>query len=206
MIIRMSPGVTGESAGALGLRSGPRLAAAISPRFASGFAGDADRFGFPQWSVAYDLSLTRVVRGTTAVHFGVQGEFYYPFPFPAYGVYAGISQFYSLGRLGIAPAVCLRASSDFGIGSSIGGPGSQAGLEASATFSVFSEERVSVGIAPFFGVYRIWSGGNDANAAYFGAVLVARLDQLELTGGYGRVVMPGVASWGVPLLGVRGGD
>ncbi len=206
MIIRMSPGAPGESSGALGLRAGPRLATAISPRFSSRFEGDGDRFGFPQWSFAYDLSLTRPLYERTSLHFGVQGEFYYPFPLPAYGAYAGLSHYFAFGRLGIAPSLCVRGGSDFGISSSIGGPGSQLGLEASATFSVFSEERVSVGVAPFLAVHRVWSGGNVASAAYFGAVVVAKVDQLELTGGFGRVVMPGVASWGVPLLGVRGGD
>src|SRR5206468_3331378 len=118
-IIRYGPLEPEKGGGTtLGLRTGPRLSTALAP-VGSATLDTNDAWAFPQWSLAYDLAFLKPIDERTAMHFGAQGEFYYPFPLPAYGVYVGVSHARQAGPLSIAPALCVRGATDFGL-SSIG--------------------------------------------------------------------------------------
>jgi len=209
--MRFKPGAPDQFSGALGVRTGPRLSAPLSRqlRLAGStytFHGDRDSFAFPQWGVAYDFTLARPLTERTAVHLGLQGELYDPIPVPGYGVYVGASQFYAFGSVSVAPALCIRGATDFGV-LAPGGPGSIAGVEASMTFTYSPDRFVSVGFVPFFGLHHVWSDRADSQATYLGAVVAAvitlPLTTVELSSGFGRVFMPGLDSWNVPIIGVR---
>lgn len=209
-IIRVTPGDPTKTSGMIGVRTGPRVSVplATTGSFSGGFAGDSNSFSVPQLSVAYDLGLTKPVTRWTALHVGAQGEFYYPFPLPGYGVYGGISHLIQVGSLVVTPAVAVRGATDFGL-SSIGGPGTFAGGEASMSIAWRPEEKVAIGIVPFVNVQHLWTAGTETNAVYAGAVLVGHIetsvDTYELMGGFGRVFMPNVSSWNAPIIGLRAG-
>jgi hypothetical protein len=215
MVMRLGPGHPTESVFHGGLRSGPRLSAPLAaltsdPFAPQRFAGDRNSFSTQQWSMAYDLAVTKPLDERLSLHLGVQGEVYYPLPLPGYGVYGGVSSFYGTSEYGVAPALVVRGATDFGIHTR-GGPGSILGAEASATLSLSPEKRVSLGLVPFFGIHQVFSR-QDARATslYYGAAVVmqlpvGRLDHVELSGGSGRVKSSGEASWNAPIIGARWG-
>jgi hypothetical protein len=216
MVIRLGPGNPTESFLQAGLRSGPRLSAPLSVRTnpdpfdSDTFAGDRSSFSTQQWSMAYDLALTRPLNERLSMHLGLQGEIYYPLPLPGYGVYGGVSSYYGTPEYGIAPALVVRGATDFGIDSR-GGPGSILGAEASASMYFCPEQNVSLGLVPFFGIHRVFSReGASANSIYYGGAVVmslplSRQDRLEFSGGTGRVKSSGEASWNAPIIGTRWG-
>jgi hypothetical protein len=212
MVMRLGPGNPDESTLHGGIRSGPRLTAPIAARTTlnsseSRFAGNAEPFSTRQWSMAYDVALTKPLSETLAMHLGVQGEIYYPLPLPGYGLYAGLSGWYGSRELGVAPALVLRGASDFGIDTR-GGPGSMFGAEASATLYFCPDPRVSLGMVPFLGVHQVFNRGENTTALYYGGALVFQIPigqetKLELSGGFGRADVTGEASWNVPIMGTR---
>jgi hypothetical protein len=205
----------------LGIKSGPRLSVPLVAQLgsvpppgggsppATTFVGDANSFATPQWSLAYEVGVVKALENGFAVHAGAQGEFYYPFPLPGYGLSAGISRYFQLGEgLSIAPAVGVRGATDFGI-RTIGGSGSFAGAEVAVTIAVHPESRLAVGLVPFASAQYVWTAAGDTPALYAGAVMAVHLDlgldKVEAVGGFGRVFMPVVESWNSPILGARVG-
>ncbi len=211
MVIRMGPG-TPDTGLQAGLRTGPRLSAPIAARNSldpaeKNFPGDRSSFSTRQWSLAYDLALTRPLGEKLALHLGAQGEFYYPVPLPGYGLYAGLSSWYGTERLGVAPALVMRGATDFGLATR-GGPGSILGLEASASLYFSPDKPVTLGLVPFLGLHEVFSHHEKVATLYYGAALVMQLplgreDRLEFSGGFGRVKQKGEDSWNVPILGTR---
>ncbi|WP_224242705.1 hypothetical protein [Hyalangium gracile] len=213
MVIRMGPGHPENSLLHGGLRTGPRLSAPLAARTSfnpseQNFAGDRESFSTRQWSMAYDLAITRPLGEKLAMHIGVQGEFYYPVPLPGYGIYGGLSSWYGTPTIGVAPAVVVRGATDFGI-ESRGGPGTILGTEASASFYFNPEKRVSVGLVPFLGVHQVFSRTDARSTSlYYGGAMVMQFplggkDSIELSGGFGRVKASGEAGWNAPILGAR---
>jgi hypothetical protein len=211
MVMRMGPGHPNDSLIQAGLRSGPRLSAPVAARFDTSqpFSGDSNSFSTRQWSVVYDFALAKPLTEKLALHLGVTGEIYYPLPLPGYGLYMGLSSWYGTPTLGIAPSLVVRGATDFGLNSR-GGPGSILGAETSLSFYASPEERVCLGVVPFFGIHRVFSRDERATPLYYGAALVVQLplgktDQLELSGGAGQIKAPGEPSWNAPILGARWG-
>lgn len=216
MVMRLGPGHPDRTLLQAGLRSGPRLSAPLSARsnldpFEDDFSGDQSSFSTRQWSLAYDLALTRPLTEKLALHLGVQGEVYYPIPLPGYGVYGGLSTWYGTPMVGVAPAIVVRGATDFGIGSSRGGPGTILGAETSAALYFCPEERVSLAVVPFLGVHQVFSHqSSSATTLYYGGAVVMQVplgktDRLEFSGGFGRVKESGQASWNAPIVGARWG-
>lgn len=207
-LIRMTPPDPTRTATAVGgLRTGPRFSTALTPTSSlpgGTFVGDGNSFAFPQWSVAYDLGLTTPVSERTALHFGAQGEFYYPVPLPAYGAYIGVSHYVPVGPFSIAPALCVRGASDLGL-PSLGGTGTNAGAEFSTTLALRAEDSIRLGLVPFVGYHQVWAA-TESTALFTGGVLALKFEKIELTAGFGRVFLGSGQSWNVPLIGVRGGD
>jgi hypothetical protein len=212
MVIRMGPGHPENSLIHVGLRSGPRLSAPLAARINPGetFSGDQNSFSTRQWSVAYDLAVTKPLTEKLSLHLGVNGEIYYPLPLPGYGVYLGLSSWYGTPTIGIAPSIVLRGATDFGI-ESRGGPGSIAGAETSAALYFSPEERVSLGLVPFLGIHQVFARQDmNATTLYYGGALVMQLplgraDRLEFSGGFGRVKAREEPGWNAPILGARWG-
>jgi hypothetical protein len=211
MVMRLGPGHPDDSMIQAGVRSGPRLSAPLVARFDSSqpFSGDSNSFSTRQWSVAYDFAIQKPLTEKLALHLGLNGEIYYPLPLPGYGVYMGLSSWYGTPKFGVAPSVVLRGATDFGIDSR-GGPGSIFGAETSVTFYASPEERVCLGIVPFLGIHRVFAQGERATPLFYGAAAVVQLpmgkvDRFELSGGTGRVKVPGEQSWNSPILGARWG-
>jgi hypothetical protein len=212
MVMRLGPGHPEQSQAHFGVRSGPRLSAPIAARTTDDsseaiFSGNASSFSTRQWSMAYDLALTKPLNESLAMHLGVQGEIYYPLPLPGYGLYGGLSGWFGTREVGVAPAVVIRGATDFGIDTR-GGPGSILGAEASATLYFCPEPRVSLGLVPFFGMHQVFNRGESATAMYYGGALVFQLplgreDRLELSGGFGQADVSGEATWNVPIMGTR---
>jgi hypothetical protein len=210
MMVRMSPGDPSRFSGSVGLHTGPRLSVPLSVNDGGpvAFPGDANSFSVPQWSLAYDFTLARAITPATSIHFGAQGEFFYPFPLPAYGLHGGLSHLWRLGSFCIGPALTARGATDLGL-PTLGGPGTLLGAELSATLAWRPEERVGIGLVPFLSVQRVWVRSVRRDALYVGAALVGHLetdvDTYELTGGFGRVYMSDVGSWNSPIIGARFG-
>jgi hypothetical protein len=213
MVMRLGPGQPGTSIFHAGLRAGPRLSAPLAARtnpdsFDESFSGDNASFSTKQWSLAYDVALTKPLGEKLALHVGVQGEFYYPVPLPGYGLYMGVSSWYGTPNVGVAPALVLRGATDFGL-STRGGPGTILGAEASSTFYLSTEERVAVGLVPFLGIHEVFSREQSRSTLlYYGGAVVMQLplgknDRVELSAGGGRAKEQGGASWNVPILGGR---
>ncbi|NMO14414.1 hypothetical protein HPC49_04855 [Pyxidicoccus fallax] len=215
MVMRLGPGDPSKRLGQLGVRTGPRLSAPIAgsqPNLSPGdrFRGDDASFSTQQWGMAFDAAMTWPLTERLHLHTGLQGEFFLPLPIPGYGLYAGTSYYVGSERLGLAPALALRGASDFGIGNPRGGPGNMFGAEASCAFTFQPEKDVSLGFIPFFAWHTVGSSGMSDSSVYYGGALAARfswgwLDNVELSGGFGRVTMDNGASWNVPIVGVRGG-
>jgi hypothetical protein len=217
MVMRMGPGLPDSSVFQAGLRAGPRLSAPLSARTSASFdsseqifAGDNSSFSTRQWSVAYDVALTKPLGERLALHVGAQGEFYYPLPLPGYGPYGGLSSWYGTSTFGVAPAIVLRGASDFGIASSRGGPGTLLGAETSVSVYLSPEDRVAVGLVPFCGVHRAFTREAASTLVYFGGALVMQVplgktDRIEASGGFGHVMERKGESWNVPILGARWG-
>jgi hypothetical protein len=209
MVVRLAPGNPAELGGQLGLHTGPRLSVPVVSRSggpgSSSFAGDTNLFAMPQWGLAYDLGLTQPLTPATSLHLGVQGEFGYPIPLPAYGLYTGVSHYVSIGRVSLAPAATARFATDFGI-PSFGGPGTLLGGDLSLTLGWHPEDRFAVGLVPFVSHQHLWTGPSQSYALYVGAALVARLKLsggcFEVSGGFGRVFMPSIPAWTTPILGI----
>lgn len=211
MVMRLGPGHPDNSLVQAGLRSGPRLSAPLAARFNTEqpFSGNGNSFSTRQWSVAYDFALQKPLTEKLALHLGVNGEIYYPLPLPGYGVYMGLSSWYGTPKLGVAPSLVVRGATDFGIDTR-GGPGSIFGAETSLAFYAFPEERVCLGVVPFLGIHRVFSQNELSTPLFYGAAAVVQLplgkaDQLELSGGAGRVQASGEQGWNSPILGARWG-
>ncbi|MFP2926246.1 hypothetical protein ACLESO_13720 [Pyxidicoccus sp. 3LG] len=215
MVMRLGPGSPDKKLIQLGVRTGPRLSAPIAgarPFLEQGdqFRGDDSSFSTQQWGMALDTAITWPITERLHLHTGLQGEFFLPLPLPGYGLYGGASYYVGSEQLGLAPALSLRGASDFGITNSRGGPGSMFGAEASCAFTLQPEKNVSLGLVPFFSWHTVTSAGASNTSVYYGGVVAARfswgwLDNVELSGGFGRAKMDGGASWNVPIMGVRGG-
>jgi hypothetical protein len=214
-VLRMDPGVPGRAQRAVGLKTGPRLAAPGTPPSGASttpFSGDANGVNLSQWGVAYDLALAHALTPQDSVHVGVQAEFAFPFPLPGYGLYGAYSRLEQWGPVRLVPAVTLHGASDLGLGVT-GGAGTQGGLELSATLGYRPLPALGLAVAPFLGVNGVTGGRGGAQGGaslYLGAVLALVIEGassgrpgLELTGGFGRVLTPGGPSWNVPLVGVR---
>lgn len=214
MVMRLGPGHPSKSTLHGGIRSGPRLSAPVAARTSldfpqEGFGGDQSSFSTEQWSMAYDLAITKPLNEKLALHLGVNGEIYYPLPLPGYGVYGGLSTWVGSEELGISPALVVRGATDFGIDTR-GGPGSILGTEVSTALYFCPEPRVSLGLVPFFGVHQVFNRGESATSLYYGGAMVFQLplgkkDRLEFSGGFGRAHVLGEAEWNVPILGTRWG-
>lgn len=213
MVMRLGPGQPNTSIFHGGLRAGPRLSAPLAARtdpneIQTQFVGDKASFSPEQWSLTYDLALTKPLSEKLALHVGVQGEFYYPVPLPGYGLYGGLSSWYGTPNVGVAPALVVRGATDFGL-STKGGPGSIVGAEASSTFYFCTEDRVGVGLVPFLGIHEVFSREQSHNTLlYYGGAVVMQLplgasDRIELSAGAGRAKEKGGVSWNVPILGGR---
>ncbi|ADO72505.1 hypothetical protein [Stigmatella aurantiaca] len=210
MVMRLGPGQPDSAYFQAGLRGGPRLSAP----FADGaepslFGGNERPFSTQQWSMAYDVALTEPLTERLSLHVGVQGEFFYPLPMPGYGVYAGLSTYFGNPRWGIAPAFVLRGASDLGIDSR-GGPGTIVGAESSMALYLTPDPGVALGLVPFVGFHRVFSGEQSATASYYGAALAVqvpldRLTRLEFSGGFGRAKTGGSDTWNAPIIGARWG-
>ncbi|ATB48638.1 hypothetical protein [Corallococcus macrosporus] len=215
MVMRLGPGAPDRNILQLGMRSGPRLSAPIAgtqPDLGTGgrFQGNESSFSTQQWGMAFDGALTVPLSERLHLHTGVQGEMFLPVPLPAYGVYAGASYYVGSRHLGLAPALSLRGATDFGLMTSRGGPGSLFGAEVSCAFTMQPEKNVSIGLVPFASWHTVSSVGQNAQALYYGGVVAARiswggLNDLELSGGFGRAKVGKGVSWNVPIMGARGG-
>ncbi|HYI02506.1 hypothetical protein [Hyalangium sp.] len=215
MVMRLGPGHPQESLIHAGLRSGPRMSAPLAAQTSfdpaeQNFSGDRASFSPRQWSVSYDFAVQKPLDEKLALHLGLNGEIYYPLPLPGYGVYVGLSSWYGTPTLGIAPSIVLRGATDFGLDTR-GGPGSIIGAETSVALYFSPEDRVSVGVVPFLGIHQVFaSQGLNATTLHYGGALVMRLplgkaDQIEMSGGSGRVKASGAEGWNAPILGVRWG-
>jgi hypothetical protein len=215
LVMRLGPGNPNESLIQIGLRSGPRLSAPLAARTSfdpsdQNFSGNRNSFSTRQWSVAYDFAVTKPLGEDLALHLGANGEIYYPLPLPGYGLYLGLSDWFGTETFGVAPSLVLRGATDFGIDSR-GGPGSILGAETSAALYFSPEERVSLGLVPFFGVHHVFSRQDSSDTTlYYGGALVMQLplgwkDRLEFSGGFGRVKPSSEQSWNVPIMGTRWG-
>jgi hypothetical protein len=210
MVMRLGPGTPDRAFFQAGLRGGPRLSAPFDSREDSGgFEGNDTSFSLQQWSFAYDMALTQPLNERLFLHMGVQGEFFYPVPVPGYGLYGGFSTYVGNPRWGLAPALVLRGATDFGIGS-VGGPGTLLGAESSLALSLNPEPGISLGVVPFFGIHRVYSGPTTATALYYGAALALQLPlgprgRLELSGGFGRAKSGSANTWNAPIAGARWG-
>lgn len=212
MAIRMGPSDMKGLNGSFGLRTGPRLSSPLVPP-ASGsgglgtFVGDGATFNLAQWAPAYDLSISRGITETTAIHVGGQGEMYYPFPLPAYGLYAGVSQYHRWGRFALGPSITGRGASDFGLGI-VGGPGTILGGELSCSVGI-ADDKMPFAIVPFYGVHGVLANSTVTASHYAGAAMAIRAHYravyVEITGGFGRVFQANESSWNSPIIGVRVG-
>ncbi|MCP3140888.1 hypothetical protein [Pyxidicoccus xibeiensis] len=213
MGVRLARGGAGHVTKRAGIRTGPRLSVPLQTP--EEFQGNRAPFSSPQWSVAYDADLLIPVGGGTGVHVGFQGEVgcdeveaTCPVPVPGYGLSLGMSHFFQLGDVSIAPAVVLRGATDFGF-ASVGGPSSVLGVEASASLALHGDDAV-FGVVPFIGVHRLIISDRTASATYAGVALAGQFEIgggefVELTAGAGRVDMRGVEPWWAPIFGIRGG-
>jgi hypothetical protein len=214
MVMRMGPGSATERLVQVGARSGPRLSAPIAGTrpFVSGddvFLGDDNSFSSQQWGIALDAAMTWPLTERLHLHTGFQGEFFLPLPLPGYGVYAGASYYWGSDVLGVGPAVTVRGATDFGIDSR-GGSGTMMGTELSCALLFQPEKDVSLGLVPFFAFNGVRSEGTSSSSVYYGGVLAARLsfgwlENLEISGGFGRAKVGSSGSWNVPIMGVRAG-
>jgi hypothetical protein len=213
MVMRMGPGKPGTSLFHAGLRTGPRLSAPLAVRTDTNTAndtisGDNSSFSTEQWSLSYDLALTKPLGEKLALHVGVQGEFYYPVPLPGYGLYGGVSSWYGTPNVGVAPALVVRGATDFGL-STRGGPGTILGAEASSCFYLNTEDRVGVGLVPFLGIHEIFSREQShSTLLYYGGAVVMQFplgkeERIELSAGAGRAKELGGVSWNAPIFGGR---
>ena len=214
MVMRMGPGSATERLLQVGARSGPRLSAPIAGTrpFTSPedvFRGDDASFDTQQWGIALDAAMTLPMSERLHLHAGFQGEFFLPLPLPGYGLYGGVSYYWGSEQFGVGPALTVRGATDFGIDTR-GGSGSMVGTEVSCALTFQPEKDVSLGLVPFFAWNGVRSEGTSASSLYYGGVLAARLsfgwlDNLEISGGFGRAKVGNSATWNVPILGVRGG-
>lgn len=206
-IIRVGAGEPFKGRALLGLQTGPRLSAPYSTT-GSSFVGDRNSFAIPQFSFAYDLDGELPIDEAFSLHGGLQGEFYYPFPLPGYGVTVGASYRKAFGRFSISPALAMSGATDFGIGA-IGGPGTIASGELTTNFAVETEDGSVIGFVPFVGIHRIYATGADTPTLFTGFTFVLHVgsgrSRLQAMGGFGRVFTPDVPSWNVPILGAHAG-
>ncbi|WP_164016627.1 hypothetical protein [Pyxidicoccus trucidator] len=213
MGVRLARGDPSHMTTRAGMRTGPRMSVPLQAP--EDFEGNRAPFSSPQWSVAYEADLLFPVGGGTGLHVGFQGEVgcdeleaTCPVPIPGYGLSMGLSHYFELGDVSLAPAVMLRGATDFGL-ASVGGPSSVVGAEASASLAVRMDDTV-VGVVPFLGVHRVVIGDRTTTATYGGMALAGHFEFgdgefLELTAGAGRVDMRGVEPWWAPIFGFRGG-
>ncbi|MFP2912575.1 hypothetical protein ACLESD_47690 [Pyxidicoccus sp. 3LFB2] len=213
MGVRLVRGDPSHTTTRAGLRTGPRLSVPLQAP--EDFRGNSAPFHSPQWSVAYDADVRFPLGGGTGLHLGFQGEVgcdeveaTCPVPVPGYGLSMGLSHYFGFGDVSIAPAVTLSGATDFGL-TSLGGPASVLGAEASASLGVRMDDTV-VGVVPFLGVHQVIIGDQTTTATYGGMALAAHFELgngefLELTTGAGRVDMRGVEPWWAPIFGIRGG-
>lgn len=213
MGVRLVPGNPGQVTTHAGMRTGPRLSVPLQAP--EEFRGNRAPFSSPQWAVAYDANLLVPLGGGTGLHVGFQGEVgcdeieaTCPVPVPGYGLSMGLSHYFQLGDVSLAPAVMLRGATDFGL-ATVGGPGSVVGAEASLSLGLRMDDTV-LGVVPFLGVHRLVISDRNASATYGGLALAGHFELgdgmfIELSAGAGRVDMRGVEPWWAPIFGIRGG-
>jgi hypothetical protein len=212
MGVRLARGSPGQTTARAGLRTGPKLSVPLQTP--EDFRGNSQPFHYPQWSVAYDADFLIPVSGGTGAHLGFQGEVgcdeaevTCPLPVPGYGLSMGLSHYFELGEVSIAPAAILKGATDFGLATD-GGPSSVLGAEASVSLAV-RNGGIVLGVVPFYGVHRLILGERTTTATYAGLALAAQFDLgnsefLELTAGAGRVDSRDVEPWWAPIFGIRG--
>jgi len=211
-IIRLPPYDAGKREVRLGVRSGPRLSAAISNMDRGLFNGDGGDLDVPNWSLAYDLSFTWPMNDVLALHAGGEGEFYYPIPVPAVGGWGGVSALWRKGRFGFAPALAVRLNTTLGLApapffnANSPGTGELVSADASCTLSAVGDELSRVALSPFVSVSYLPGHATPGPVWYVGGVFVFRVKKAEVLGGVARVILPDGRNWNVPLVGLRAGE
>ncbi len=195
----------------IGVRSGPRMAAAYGARTRGTWAGDEDPFSPFNWGLAWDAAVTFPFKSGLALHLGGQVEFAYPLPLPGIGAFAGLSYLAQRGRFSIAPSLAVRGATDFGIGTltsaATGGvPGSAVSADLGVTFAARAHDDVRFGLVPFVSVAKPFSRIEVPVTFYAGALLAVRVARMEFTLGFGRVITTDGVAFTVPLVGVRAGE
>jgi hypothetical protein len=190
----------------LGLRTGPRLSSALSKLAAGTLDEDIGTPAPPELGVALEYVRLQPLVGNFALHVGVQAEIFYAIPFPALGAFGGVSHRWQFGNVSIAPAITLRAGSDFGAAIITSPAASTWGGDVGVSFSLTEGETARIGVTPFFALWQSYSPAISrlTTAAFAGAMLFVRFTQFEILIGLGRVFANN-AGWNVPLLGVRTG-
>ncbi|MFT3708476.1 MAG: hypothetical protein QM817_12560 [Archangium sp.] len=190
----------------LGLRTGPRLSSALSKLAAGTLDEDIGTPAPPELGVALEYTRLQPLIGNFAFHLGVQAEIFYAIPFPALGAFAGLSHRWQFGSVSIAPAITLRAGSDFGAALITSPAASTWGGDVGLSLSITESDVARIGVTPFFALWQSYSPSISrlTTAAFAGAMLFVRFTQFEILIGLGRVFANN-AGWNVPLLGVRTG-
>lgn len=190
----------------LGLRTGPRLSAAIAKLQTGTLDEDIGTPAPPELGLGIEYVRLQPLIGGLAVHLGVQAEIFYAIPFPGLSVFAGLSHRWEFGAISVAPALGLRAGTDFGTVVLAGPPASTWGGDVGVSISLTEGETARIGVTPFFALWQSYSPSSSGltTAAFAGAVLFVRFTQFELIVGVGRVFAKN-AGWNVPLVGVRTG-
>ncbi len=201
-IIRYEPLNAEEPEHRLSIRSGPRLASALTSLSASTLDTEVGTPTPPELGVALEYQRTQPVGQGFALHAGVQAELFYFLPSPGLGLMGGISWRKQFGTVSIAPAIALRGASDFGI-STATPSGSFISGDLGLSISAAEGDTARLGVTPFLSVVQSFRATMDT-VFFVGAMLFARFRSFELLVGFGRIYTGGVA-WNVPLLGVRAG-
>lgn len=189
---------------ALGLsltaRLGPRVPTTLAAIRSNRFNPQTDSWRVPELGVAYDLSLQKPLAAGVSLHVGVQGEFFYPLPFPGYGVTLGISKLIRGAHWSVAPSLATRAATDFGL-RGLGGPGSFVAVDGAITLALLDGENAALGVAPFVsGVFSF--GATRDFVGVVGALGFARYRGWLLQGGAARALLADGTQWTVPMLGL----
>lgn len=201
-IIRYEPLDPDEPENRLSMRSGPRLASALTSLAAGTVDTEVGTAAPPELGVALEYQRTQPLGRGFAFHAGVQAELFYFLPSPGIGLMGGISWRKQLGTVSIAPALAFRGATDFGIATSTPS-GSFVSADFGLSISAAEGDTARLGITPFLSVVQSFRATMDT-VFFVGAMVFARFRSIELLVGFGRVYTRG-AAWNVPLLGVRAG-
>lgn len=205
-VIRYEPLDPSIGENRLGLRTGPRLSTALATLQNGTLDEDIGTPAPPEMGVGIEYVRLQPLIGNFAAHVGVQAEIFYAIPFPALSAFAGLSHRWQFGRVSIAPALGLRAGTDFGTTAVSGPPASTWGGDVGLSLSITEGETARLGLTPFFALWQTYSptASGLTTAVFAGAIFFMRFTQFELIVGLGRVFANN-AGWNVPLLGVRTG-